>query len=135
MGDDSGVELLMVQEEGPHAMSWFQRSLEGWSRGHALVGEFLTLFLQIFTVLVSAVISVFDYSSMACFAIGLAVLLGRSLLIQIDGLSINPTRSFGPAVVAWITGRKKDTFQGMWVFWVGPLAGAAAAAGVPWGPK
>jgi len=103
---------------------------EGWSYGNALVGEFMMTFLLVFTVLQTAVNSDFDYSSMACFAIGLAVFLGHSLLIPIDGCSINPTRSFGPAVVAWITGRKKDTFQDMWVFWVGPLAGAAAAAGV-----
>ena len=45
-------------------------------------------------------------------------------------LCVKPTRSFGPAVVAWITGREKDTFQDMWVRWVGPLAGAAVAAGV-----
>ena len=51
-------------------------------------------FLLIFTVLQTAVNSDFDYSSMACFAIGLAVFLG--------GCSINPTRSFGPAVVEYI---------------------------------
>ena len=55
-------------------------------------------FLLVFTVLQTAVNSDFDYSSMACFAIGLAVFLGHSLLVPIDGCSINPTRSFGPAV-------------------------------------
>ena len=44
----------------------------------------------------TAVNSIFDFSSMAFFAIGLAVLLGQSLLIPIDGCSINPNRPFGP---------------------------------------
>ena len=56
-------------------------------------------FLLVFTVLQTAVNSDFDYSSMACFAIGLAVFLGHSLLVPIDGCSINLTRSFGPAVL------------------------------------
>ena len=78
---------------------------EGWSYGNALVGEFWVAFLLVllvFTVLQTAVNSDFDYSSMPCFAIGLAVFLGHYLLIPIDGCSINPTRSFGPAVVEYI---------------------------------
>ena len=71
--------------------------------GNALVGEFMMTFLLIFTVLQTAVNSDFDYSSMACFVIGLAVFLGHSLLIPIDGCSINPTRSFGPDVVEYIS--------------------------------
>ena len=51
-------------------------------------------FLLVFTVLQTAVNSDFDYSSMACFAIGLAVFLGHSLLIPIDGCSINSDQIF-----------------------------------------
>ncbi len=35
--------------------------------------------------------------------------------------SVNPARSFGPAVVS-------RTFHEYWIFWVGPLTGAACAA-------
>ena len=35
--------------------------------------------------------------------------------------SVNPARSFGPAVVS-------RTFHEYWIFWVGPLVGAACAA-------
>lgn len=35
--------------------------------------------------------------------------------------SVNPARSFGPAVVS-------RTFHQYWIFWVGPLVGAACAA-------
>ena len=64
-------------------------------------------FLLVFTVLQTAVNSDFDCSLMACFAIGLAVFLAHALSIPIDECSINPTRSFGPAFVAWTTGRKR----------------------------
>ena len=45
----------------------------GWSHGTALVGEFMFIFLLVFTVFQTAANSDFDYSSIASFAFGLAV--------------------------------------------------------------
>ena len=45
----------------------------GWSYGNALVGEFMFIFLLVFTVLLKTLYSDFDYSSIASFALGLAV--------------------------------------------------------------
>jgi len=59
--------------------------------------------------------------AMTPLCIGLAVLVAHLLLIPIDGCSINPARSFGPAVVA-------GSWVDHWVFWVGPMTGAAVAA-------
>lgn len=39
-------------------------------------------------------------NGLAPIAIGFAVFLGHSVLIPLDGCSINPARSFGPALVA-----------------------------------
>ena len=67
----------------------------GWSYGNALVGEFMFTFLLVFTVLQMAVNSDFDFSSMASFAIGLAVFPAHSLFIPIDGApSIRPDLTF-----------------------------------------
>ena len=51
----------------------------GWSYGNAMVGEFRIALLLVFTMLVLAVISDFDCSSLARIAITLAMFLGRSL--------------------------------------------------------
>lgn len=101
-----------------------------FSSFQALVGEFLMTFLLQLT----AAFTLYGAPNpqlTAPLSIGLAVFLAHSVLIPIDGCSINPTRSFGPALVASMTGKEgKARFDDMWVFWVGPLLGAAAASGV-----
>lgn len=57
------------------------------------------------------------------FAIGLTVLvcaLGGGVL---TGAVMNPARAFGPALVSW-------DWHGQAIYWLGPLIGAAAAAGL-----
>lgn len=104
---------------------------EGWTQLNALIGEFFMTFLLMFVVLETATNPAAKANSaLACVAIGFAVFLAHSVLIPIDGCSINPTRSFGPAVVAKLTYKEATPFGDMWVFWVGPLLGATAAAAV-----
>jgi len=64
---------------------------------------------------------------LAALAIGFAVLLAHIVMVPIDGCSINPARSFGPAVMGAIR-YGSQTFKNHWVFWVGPLLGATLAA-------
>jgi aquaporin-4 len=54
-------------------------------------------------------------------AVGLTCVLAQLFALPLTGASMNPARSFGPALVM---GSWKD----QWIFWVGPLAGAALAA-------
>ena len=59
--------------------------------------------------------------------IGLSLVLVHILGIGLTGTSVNPARSFGPAVVAAITGNAAP-LASLWVFIVGPLVGGALAA-------
>jgi glycerol uptake facilitator-like aquaporin len=54
-------------------------------------------------------------------AIGLAVLVDHLVGIPLTGASMNPARSFGPAVVA-------NVWDDHWIYWLGPLIGAGVAA-------
>lgn len=101
------------------------------SQGRALVAEAFGTFLLCFTVWETAVTPKASCGKNACIAIGFAVYLAHVVLLPIDGCSINPTRSTGPAIVAALRGCENYTSGGLndlWVMWVGPLIGAAIAA-------
>jgi len=103
----------------------------GWGAHNALVGEVMGTFLLMTVVLQTAVnVKSTSNRAQAPFAIGLAVFIAHTVLIPIDGCSINPTRSFGPALVNAIRYAPDESpFKDMWIFWVGPLLGAALAVG------
>ncbi|NXK18541.1 AQP2 protein, partial [Arenaria interpres] len=65
-------------------------------------------------------------------SIGLSVAVGHLLGIRYTGCSMNPARSFAPAVIVgdftWFFLTRFFSFPFPQVFWVGPLVGAAAAS-------
>jgi len=104
---------------------------EGFSKTSALLGEVIGTFLLVYVVHETAVNPMSKgNSTLAPLAIGLSVFLAHCVLIPIDGCSINPTRSFGPALVCKITRKDATPFQDFWIFTVGPIIGALLAAGV-----
>jgi len=103
---------------------------EGYSVVHAFLGEVVMTFLLVFVVLETAISPATKASrGVACSAIGLSVFLAHAVLIPVDGCSINPTRSFGPAFLAAYHNKSPKALQDLWIFWLGPLLGAAAAVG------
>mmetsp|Transcript_99216 Transcript_99216/g.305879 ORF Transcript_99216/g.305879 Transcript_99216/m.305879 type:complete len:349 (-) Transcript_99216:19-1065(-) len=120
----------------------------------ALLAEFVMTFVVMITVLQSGVLTP-AVTGISVIPVGLAVFVAHAVLIPIDGCSINPTRSFGPALVAtfryhshldeepqdedtwqsWAAtlrthDKTNNFFHDMWIFWVGPIAGALAAVGI-----
>ena len=58
---------------------------------------------------------------MAALAIGAPIAVGALWGGPVSGASMNPARSFGPALLS-------GTWDHHWIYWVGPLAGAVAGA-------
>jgi aquaporin Z len=98
-----------------------------------LVAEAFATFLVCFTIWETAVTPQTSSGKNACLAIGFAYFVVHLMLLPIDGASVNPARSFGPTMTAYARGCSNYTEGSMkdqWIFWIGPLLGAAAAAGV-----
>eukprot|EP00607_Mallomonas_marina_P000226 CAMPEP_0182429194 /NCGR_PEP_ID=MMETSP1167-20130531/25565_1 /TAXON_ID=2988 /ORGANISM="Mallomonas Sp, Strain CCMP3275" /LENGTH=267 /DNA_ID=CAMNT_0024612575 /DNA_START=221 /DNA_END=1024 /DNA_ORIENTATION=+ len=69
-----------------------------------------------------------DGGPLGTFPIGMSVMVAHLFLLEIDGCSINPTRSFGPTVVAIAAGIPGDYIKQHYIFWIGPYLGSVAAS-------
>ena len=61
-------------------------------------------------------------------AIGLSLILVHLVCIRYTGTSVNPARSFGPALFAQLAGGPATALSNLWIFIVGPFAGAILAS-------
>lgn len=77
----------------------------------------------VFVLAILGVTSKVENGSVAGIVIGLSLTLVHLLGIAFTGTSVNPARSFGPAL--FVGG---DALSSVWVFIVAPLAGGALAA-------
>jgi aquaporin Z len=89
--------------------------------GGALILEIVLTFLLVFVVLV--VTSRTENAGFAGLAIGITLAVTNLAGIALDGASVNPARSLGPALFAGGT-----PLVHVWVFIVAPLIGGAIAA-------
>jgi len=87
----------------------------------SLLVEVLLTFVFVYVIL--WVTSKKEYDSVAGLIIGLTLTLVHIFGIHFTGTSVNPARSFGPAL--FVGG---DAFLHVWIFIVGPLLGGALAA-------
>jgi MIP family channel proteins len=81
--------------------------------------EFIATFLLMFVIMGTAVDP--RAPKVGGFAIGLTVTADILAIGPLTGGSMNPARSFGPAVAI-------QSFQGQAVYWIGPILGAIVAA-------
>lgn len=77
----------------------------------------------VFVIAILGVTSKIKNGSVAGIVIGLSLTLVHILGIALTGTSVNPARSFGPALFAG-----GEALSCVWVFIVGPLAGGILAA-------
>lgn len=101
----------------------------GWGKGYlaeynmasAFLAEAVLTFLFLFVIFGTT--SKWGNGTMAGLAIGLTLVLIHLVAIPITGTSVNPARSFGPAIFA---GGK--ALEQLWLFIVAPIVGGIAAA-------
>jgi aquaporin Z len=100
---------------------WGEGYLGGYSITSAFVTEAVLTFLFLFVIF--ATTSKWGNGTMAGLAIGLTLVLIHLVAIPITGTSVNPARSFGPAIFA-----QGKALTQLWLFIAAPVAGGIAAA-------
>lgn len=92
----------------------------GATSGMALLVEILFTFFFVLVIL-GATDAKHGFGKFAGLAIGIALGLVNIVGIPVDNCSVNPARSFGPALFS------PDAWGDFWIMVVGPLAGALIA--------
>jgi MIP family channel proteins len=86
-----------------------------------IIGEFVMTYLLMTSIFGTAVDTRGQAVKIGGFGIGLTVAFDILAGGAVTGASMNPARSFGPALVV-------GNFAWHWVYWVAPILGACAAA-------
>ncbi|KAL4387836.1 hypothetical protein GQ457_09G028750 [Hibiscus cannabinus] len=101
---------------------------DGYSTGTGLGAEIIGTFVLVYTVFSATDPKRKARDShvpvLAPLPIGFAVFMVHLATIPITGTGINPARSIGAAVIF----NNKKAWDDHWIFWVGPMVGAAIAA-------
>lgn len=105
---------------GLGANGWGEGYGGGYSLGAAALTEFVGTF--IFLVVILGATSKAGATPAAGLAIGLTLVIIHITFIKVTGVSVNPARSLGPAL---LLGGK--ALAQVWLFFVAPIAGAVAA--------
>jgi aquaporin Z len=124
----AGVLYLIATGNAGYDLAANGLGQNGWGPGYlgeynivsALVFEVVATFLFLVVILGSTQKSA--PGMLAGLAIGLTLTVIHIVGIQVTGVSVNPARSFGPAVIVGGT-----AITQLWLFLVAPLIGAALA--------
>lgn len=118
-GATAGAAVLMAlvgKESGLGANALYNDSI-----GLSFLVEVILTF--VFVIAILGVTSKIENSSVAGIVIGLTLTLVHILGISFTGTSVNPARSFGPAILLG-----GDALSCVWVFIAAPLVGGVLAA-------
>lgn len=105
--------------------SWDESVFSG---GQVFLAEMMGTMLLVYNVFATIDIPTAGGGPLGVFPIAMSVMVAHLFLLPIDGCSINPTRSFGPSLVAAMAGIDGSYYHQQYMFWFGPLIGAAITA-------
>ncbi|KAL0363505.1 UNVERIFIED_CONTAM: Aquaporin NIP1-1 [Sesamum calycinum] len=114
----SGTLRLLFNGRHDH----FAGTLPNGSDVQSLVVEFIITFYLMF-VISGVATDNRAIGELAGLAVGATILLNVMIAGPISGASMNPARSLGPAIVS-------SNYRGLWIYMLGPTAGAIAGAWV-----
>ena len=117
----SGCPTYKISLDGLGQNGYGARSALGFSLGAVLIAEIVLTF--IFVLVVHGSTHDRAPKGFAGIAIGLTLTMVHLVGILIDGTSVNPARSLGPALFVGGTALSQ-----LWVFWVAPIIGGIIAA-------
>ena len=106
------------QVDTASAVTQLADGVETWQ---GLLIEALLTFFLVWVVFATAVDPNGSFPAVAGFGIGLTVTVDILMGGPLTGASMNPARSFGPALL-------ENQWNDWWLYWVGPLLGGAIAA-------
>jgi aquaporin Z len=125
----AGILYVIASGQAGYEIGAYGLGANGWgdtyplgkfSMTAALTFEIVATFLFVVVILGSTQAKA--PSAFAGLAIGLTLCAIHIVGIQVTGVSVNPARSFGPAVFA-----QGEALQQLWLFILAPLVGAAVA--------
>lgn len=117
----SGMPGFTMGEWALGSNGWGEGYLGGYNLTSAFVTEAVLTFLFLFVIF--ATTSKWGNGTMAGLAIGLTLVLIHLVAIPVTGTSVNPARSFGPAIFA-----QGKALTQLWLFFAAPIAGGVLAA-------
>ncbi|MGL4758631.1 MAG: MIP family channel protein [Patescibacteria group bacterium] len=115
LGASAGAGLLYAITSNRGSMGTNMVS-SGFTPGQGFLAEVVFSFLFIFVIL--GVTSSYSHNKFAPIAIGLMLTLAHICLIPVTGTSLNPARSFGPALF------NQNALNQLWIFVAAPLIGS-----------
>lgn len=116
----SGKADYSVAENGLGQNGWGAGYLGEYNMGSAFIFELVATFL--FVLMILGVTGPGGAGALAGLAIGLTLVVIHLVGINVTGVSVNPARSFGPAVFAGGTALGQ-----LWLFILAPIAGGVLA--------
>lgn len=109
-----------VAANGLGQNGWGADFLGGYGMGAALAVEVVGTFLFVFVILRAT--SIESLAVIAGLIIGLTLTIIHIVFVNVTGVSVNPARSFGPAIVV-----RGQALSQLWLFIIAPAIGGLVA--------